>query len=154
MWRLRQLQCQARSNESRGAKCKSANAKRDGTATDGFKIQQSGFVYITSTKPGDFAVVLETVSRNHARRIRVINDGIGEFARLGEDASRAGDVGLFRRNLKTIFKSLLPGEHGVVSALPGIAFGQFGGRHEAVGDVMTVTGGWVFNPGNFLVASH
>jgi hypothetical protein len=56
--------------------------------------------------------------------------------------------------LKAIFKGLLAGEHGVVSGLSCIPLGQFSIRHEAVGDVMTVTGGWVFNPGNFLVASH
>jgi hypothetical protein len=60
----------------------------------------------------------------------------------------------FCQDLTTALEGILPGEHGVVGVLSGFPLGQFGGRHEAVSDVMSVAGRRVLNPGDFLVASH
>ena len=48
---------------------------------------------------------------------------------------------LFRYDLTAAFEGVLPGEHGLIGFLSGIPFGQFGGSHVAVGDVMPITGG-------------
>jgi len=78
----------------------------------------------------------------------------GNLQDLGEHASGTHRIRLFRRYLAAALKGLLPSQHGVVSVLPGFALGQFGGRHVAPGDVMTVARRWVGDPGNVLVASH
>ena len=146
--------CGHRSRERRSTQGESANAEREGTAADGFEIQLPGIVRFAGTQPGDFPVILEAVGGYHARRIRVVDDGVRQFAGLGEDATGTNRFVSFGGDLTTELEGLLPGEHGVVSVLSGVPLGQFGGRHEAVSDVVSVAGRWVFNPGDILVSSH
>lgn len=54
-----------------------------------------------------------------------------------------------------VFVGLLPGEHGVVSLLQGVALGQFSGRHVAKATITATITAHVFPYlGNVLVASH
>lgn len=66
---------------------------------------------------------------------RYLDDGA---VRIDNKWACANGFVFFRDNFTTPFEGVLPREHGVVSVLSGFPRGQFGGRHEAVSDVMTV----------------
>ncbi|MNT23389.1 hypothetical protein D3C72_1588070 [compost metagenome] len=118
------------------------------------QIQQTAIVCLASPEPGDFAVVLQAVGRHHSRGIGIVDDRIRQLAGFGEDASDLNRFLFDLGNLALAHVFVLPGEHGLVGILPSFALSQFAGRHEAVGDVMAVTGRWVSNLGNVFVASH